>query len=37
MFTYIGPALVAVNPYKQMPYFTQKEIDLYHGSVSVAS
>ena len=36
MFTYIGPTLVAgdyifnlhilVNPYKKLPYFTQKEI-----------
>lgn len=34
MFTYIGPTLVAVNPYKKMPYFTQKEIDLYHGSAA---
>jgi myosin-1 len=41
MFTYIGiwmpiigPTLVAVNPYKKLPYFTEKEIDLYHGSAA---
>ena len=35
MFTYIGPALVAVNPYKKLPYFTEKEIEQYHGSVCI--
>ncbi|KAI8914411.1 P-loop containing nucleoside triphosphate hydrolase protein [Gorgonomyces haynaldii] len=34
MFTFIGPTLVAVNPYKKLPYFTDKEIDIYHGSAS---
>ncbi|KAI8999429.1 P-loop containing nucleoside triphosphate hydrolase protein [Gaertneriomyces semiglobifer] len=34
MFTYIGPTLVAVNPYKKLPYFTEKEIDVYHGSAA---
>ncbi|KAI8818072.1 amoeboid myosin I-like protein [Fimicolochytrium jonesii] len=34
MFTYIGPTLVAVNPYKKLPYFTEKEIDIYHGSAA---
>ncbi|KAJ3300326.1 Unconventional myosin-Ie [Borealophlyctis nickersoniae] len=34
MFTYIGPTLVAVNPYKKLPYFTEKEIEQYHGAVS---
>ena len=34
MFTYIGPALVAVNPYKKLPYFTEKEIEQYHGSAA---
>ncbi len=33
IYTYIGPVLIAVNPYKSLPYFTEKEIDLYHGSV----
>ncbi|KAI8900491.1 P-loop containing nucleoside triphosphate hydrolase protein, partial [Globomyces pollinis-pini] len=28
MFTYI------VNPYKKLPYFTAKEIELYHGSAA---
>ncbi|TPX34504.1 hypothetical protein SmJEL517_g02861 [Synchytrium microbalum] len=32
MFTYIGPVLVAVNPYKKLPYFTEKEIDTYRGA-----
>ncbi|ORY53153.1 hypothetical protein BCR33DRAFT_711504 [Rhizoclosmatium globosum] len=34
MFTYIGPTLVAVNPYKRLPYFTEKEIEQYHGSAA---
>ncbi|KAJ3021050.1 Unconventional myosin-Ie [Thoreauomyces humboldtii] len=34
MFTYIGPTLVAVNPYKKLGYFTEKEIEIYHGSAS---
>ena len=34
IFTYIGPVLVSVNPFKQMPYFTDKEIDMYQGAVS---
>lgn len=33
IYTYIGPVLIAVNPYKPLPYFTEKEIDIYHGSV----
>ena len=32
--TYIGPVLVSVNPFKSMPYFTEKEIELYQGAVS---
>ncbi|KAJ3141915.1 Unconventional myosin-Ie [Physocladia obscura] len=34
MFTYIGPTLVAVNPYKRLPYFSEKEIEQYHGSAA---
>ena len=34
IFTYIGPVLVSVNPFKQMKYFTQREIDMYQGAVS---
>ena len=34
IFTYIGPVLISVNPFKQMSYFTQKEIDMYQGAVS---
>ncbi|XP_031555305.1 unconventional myosin-Ie-like isoform X2 [Actinia tenebrosa] len=34
IFTYIGPVLVSVNPFKQMPYFTDKEIELYQGAAS---
>ncbi|KAJ3063665.1 Unconventional myosin-Ie [Podochytrium sp. JEL0797] len=34
MFSYIGPTLVAVNPYKRLPYFGEKEIEQYHGSAA---
>ncbi|KAI8809341.1 myosin IF [Cladochytrium replicatum] len=34
IYTYIGPTLVAVNPYKKLPYFTEKEIEQYHGAAS---
>uniref|UniRef100_A0A8D0G3C3 Myosin IEb n=1 Tax=Sphenodon punctatus TaxID=8508 RepID=A0A8D0G3C3_SPHPU len=33
IFTYIGPVLISVNPFKQLPYFTDREIDLYQGAV----
>ena len=33
IFTYIGPVLVSVNPFKQMKYFTQREVDMYQGAV----
>ena len=33
--TYIGPVLISVNPFKQMPYFTEKEIDQYQGAVRI--
>ena len=32
--TYIGPVLVSVNPFKQLPYFTDREIEMYQGAVS---
>ncbi|KAG9470992.1 hypothetical protein GDO78_016125 [Eleutherodactylus coqui] len=32
IFTYIGPVLISVNPFKQLPYFTEKEIELYQGA-----
>uniref|UniRef100_A0A8C1XPS3 Osteoclast-stimulating factor 1 n=1 Tax=Cyprinus carpio TaxID=7962 RepID=A0A8C1XPS3_CYPCA len=32
IFTYIGPVLISVNPFKQMPYFGDKEIEMYQGS-----
>uniref|UniRef100_A0A8D2QBW6 Myosin IF n=1 Tax=Zonotrichia albicollis TaxID=44394 RepID=A0A8D2QBW6_ZONAL len=32
IFTYIGPVLISVNPFKQMPYFTDREIELYQGA-----
>jgi myosin-1 len=35
MQTYIGPVLVSVNPFKTMPYFTDKEIELYQGAVRI--
>ncbi|XP_067932052.1 unconventional myosin-Ie-like isoform X2 [Watersipora subatra] len=34
IYTYIGPVLIAVNPFKEMPYFTQKEIEIYQGAAS---
>ncbi|XP_072038335.1 unconventional myosin-If-like isoform X2 [Amphiura filiformis] len=34
IFTYIGPVLISVNPFKQMPYFTEKELDMYQGAAS---
>ncbi|KAL8177767.1 UNVERIFIED_CONTAM: Unconventional myosin-If [Gekko kuhli] len=30
--TYIGPVLISVNPFKQMPYFTDREVELYQGA-----
>lgn len=32
--TYIGPVLISVNPFKQMPYFGEKEVEMYQGAVS---
>lgn len=32
--TYIGPVLISVNPFKNMPYFTDKEIEIYQCAVS---
>ncbi|CAL9696483.1 unnamed protein product [Knipowitschia caucasica] len=32
IFTYIGPVLISVNPFKQMPYFTEREVELYQGA-----
>ncbi|XP_076800330.1 unconventional myosin-Ie-like isoform X2 [Clavelina lepadiformis] len=32
IFTYIGPVLVSVNPFKQMTYFTDREVELYQGA-----
>ena len=32
IFTYIGPVLISVNPFKPMPYFTDKEVDMYQVS-----
>ncbi|XP_064421936.1 unconventional myosin-Ie isoform X2 [Latimeria chalumnae] len=32
IFTYIGPVLISVNPFKQMPYFGDKEIEMYQGA-----
>lgn len=32
IFTYIGSVLISVNPFKQMPYFTDREIDIYQGA-----
>uniref|UniRef100_A0A915EIS9 Myosin motor domain-containing protein n=1 Tax=Ditylenchus dipsaci TaxID=166011 RepID=A0A915EIS9_9BILA len=32
IFTYIGGVLISVNPFKEMPYFTDKEMELYQGA-----
>ncbi|XP_063601194.1 unconventional myosin-Ie-like [Penaeus indicus] len=32
IYTYIGPVLVAVNPFKQLPYFGEREIEMYQGA-----
>ncbi|XP_069767360.1 unconventional myosin-Ie isoform X3 [Narcine bancroftii] len=32
IFTYIGPVLISINPFKQMPYFGEKEIEMYQGA-----
>ncbi|XP_068445775.1 unconventional myosin-If [Clinocottus analis] len=32
IFTYIGPVLISVNPFKQMPYFTDREVEMYQGA-----
>ncbi|KYM77915.1 Myosin-Ie [Atta colombica] len=32
IFTCIGPVLVSVNPFKQMPYFGEKEVEIYQGA-----
>ncbi|XP_071965798.1 unconventional myosin-Ie-like isoform X2 [Antedon mediterranea] len=34
IYTYIGPVLISINPFKQMPYFTEKEIEIYQGAAS---
>ncbi|KAL5004495.1 hypothetical protein ScPMuIL_017951 [Solemya velum] len=32
IYTYIGPVLVSVNPFKQLSIFTAKEVELYQGA-----
>ena len=31
--TYIGPILIALNPYKNLPYYTQADVETYNGCV----
>jgi len=33
--TYIGPVLISVNPFKPMPYFSDKEVEIYQCAVSI--
>ena len=35
--TYIGPVLISVNPFKAMPYFTDKEVEIYQCAVREAN
>ena len=35
IFTYIGPVLISVNPFKQLKYFTERELSMYQGTVSI--
>ncbi|CAL8267575.1 unnamed protein product [Arctogadus glacialis] len=32
IFSYIGSVLISVNPFKQMDYFTDREVELYQGA-----
>lgn len=32
IFTYIGTVLISINPFKQMPYFTDREVEIYQGA-----
>jgi len=34
IFTYIGPVLISVNPFKAMSYFTEKEVEMYQGAAT---
>ncbi|XP_071844159.1 unconventional myosin-Ie-like isoform X1 [Apostichopus japonicus] len=34
IYTYIGPVLISINPFKQMPYFTDREVDMYQGAAA---
>ena len=34
IFTYIGPVLISVNPFKAMSYFTDKEVEMYQGAAT---
>ena len=31
--TYIGPVLISINPYKELPYFSDSDIEQYRGAV----
>ncbi|XP_064620363.1 unconventional myosin-Ie-like isoform X2 [Lineus longissimus] len=34
IYTYIGPVLISVNPFKQIPIFSDKHVDMYQGAAS---
>lgn len=31
-YLHSGPVLISVNPFMMMPYFTDKEVDMYQGA-----
>lgn len=34
IYTYIGPVLISVNPFKNLPIYSEKEVEQYQGAAS---